>query len=86
MGVHRMQPDTLSRVHSIHVHTCEQGRMLLQLIAVPCLAQQARVQCPPQSKPEPQSGSIEQRVDVCQSGSLQALHTQLARSCLRWHR
>ena len=58
MGVHGVQPDTLSRVHSIHVHTCEQGR-LLQLIAVPCLAQQARVQCPPQSKPEPQSGSIE---------------------------
>ena len=57
MGVHRMQPDTLSRVHSIHVHTCEQGRMLLQLIAVP--SQQARVQCPPQSKPEPQSGAIE---------------------------
>ena len=64
MGVHGVQPDTLnfqpvSRVHSIRVHTCEEERRLVQPIAVPCPAQQERVQCPPQSKPEPQSGSIE---------------------------
>ena len=55
MGVHGVK---LGNVHQILVHTCKQGMWVMQPIAL-ARAQQARVQCPPQSKPEPESGSIE---------------------------